>query len=392
MIAGGKLAPATSSFAPRPRRFDWSDRDQAAAWQWLHDPFEAQGVRQWWLDYCCDDSTASMPGLTPDSWVNELYRRDGDARGLRGFALSRIGASFPDYTGTPPAGPWGEHRSTVHFTGDTRPDWATLAFEAAFTPAEGSIGEPYVSHDIGSFAGKHLPEDLYVRWVQLGAFQPINRLHSDHGDRLPWEYSAAGRGAAASFLRLREAMVPYLYTTARQAYDTGLPMARALYLEYPREQGAYTHDTEYLLGDQLLVAPVTTPGLTAQTTVWLPPGAWTDIFTGATYHGPGDRRVVSTPDRMPVFARAGAILPLAPYADNVETLPDALTLKVFPHGPAACRCTTTPAKGSATSMASPRRHPCATSSARTRRCGSGPPAAPTPASRRLATTAPCSST
>ena len=261
----------------------------------------------------------STPGLTPDSWVNELYRRDGDARGLRGFSLARIGASFPDYNSTPAAGPWGEHRSTVHFTGDTRPDWESLAFEAAFTPAEGSIGEPYVSHDIGSFAGKHLPEDLYVRWLQLGAIQPVNRLHSDHGDRLPWEYGDAVRGAAASFLRLREAMVPYLYATARQAYDTGLPMARALYLDYPREAGAYTHDTEYLLGDQLLVAPVTTPGLTAQTTVWLPPGTWTDVFTGATYRGPGDRLVVSTPDRMPVFARGGAIVPLAPYADNVAT-------------------------------------------------------------------------
>lgn len=331
-IAGGKLAPATSSFAPKPHRFDWSDRDQAAAWQWLHDPFEAQGVRQWWLDYCCDDSTASTPGLTPDSWINELYRRDGNARGLRGFSLARIGASFPDYNGTPPAGPWGEHRSTVHFTGDTQPDWKTLAFEAAFTPAEGSIGEPYVSHDIGSFSGKHLPEDLYIRWLQLGAFQPVNRLHSDHGDRLPWEYGEAVRGPAAAFLRLRESMVPYLYATAREAYDSGLPMARALYLDYPRAPSAYTHDTEYLLGDQLLVAPATTPGLTAQTTVWLPPGTWTDIFTGATYHGPGDRLVVSTPERMPVFARAGAIVPLAPYADNVESQPDALTLKVFPHG------------------------------------------------------------
>jgi hypothetical protein len=127
-------------------------------------------------------------------------------------------------------------------------------------------------------------------------------------------------------------MVPYLYATARQSYDTGLPMTRALYLDYPREAGAYAHDGEYLLGDQLLVAPVTTPGLTAQTTVWLPPGTWTDVFTGATYHGPGDQLVVSTPDRMPVFARAGAILPLAGYGDNVESQPDALTVKVFPHG------------------------------------------------------------
>ena len=98
---------------------------------------------------------------------------------------------------------------------------------------------PYVSHDIGSFAGNHLPEDLYMRWVQFGAFQPVRRLHSDHGDRLPWQYADAVRGAAANFLRLREAMVPYLYATARQAYDTGLPMARALYLEWPERRGLH---------------------------------------------------------------------------------------------------------------------------------------------------------
>lgn len=337
-IAHGKLSPSTQSFAPKAHRFDWSDQDQAAAWQWLHASFEQQGVRQWWLDYCCDDSTASMPGLTPDSWVNELYRRDGDARGLRGFSLARIGASYPDYNSTPAAGPWGEHRSTVAFTGDTKPDWDTLAFEAAFTPAEGSIGLPYVSHDIGSFAGKHLPDDLYLRWIQLGAFQPINRLHSDHGERLPWQYDKSVSGAAESFLRLREAMVPYLYATAHQAHDTGLPMTRPLYLDNPEDSGAYTHDSEYMLGDQLLVAPVTTPGLTALTKVWFPVGTWTDIFTGATYQGPGEQLIASTPDRMPVFARAGGILPLAPYADNTESQPaGALTLKVFPHGEGSTR-------------------------------------------------------
>ena len=72
--AKGKLQPAASSFAPNPYRFDWGDPDQAAAFEPTARPFEDQGVRQWWLDYCCDDSTVSTPGVTPDSWVNELYR------------------------------------------------------------------------------------------------------------------------------------------------------------------------------------------------------------------------------------------------------------------------------------------------------------------------------
>ncbi|MEU8611839.1 TIM-barrel domain-containing protein [Actinoplanes sp. NPDC048791] len=330
--AKGKLTPAASSFAPNPYRFDWTDPDQAAAWTQLHRPFENQGVRQWWLDYCCDDSTVSTPGVTADSWVNELYRRDGEARGLRGFSLSRIGASFPAYTTPGPSGPWAEHRSTVHFTGDTRPDWETLRFAAAMTPAEASIGVSYVSHDIGSFAGKHLPDDLYLRWVQLGAFQPILRLHSDHGDRLPWEYADTVGEPAEDFLRLRESLVPYLYTAARQTYDTGLPMARALYLDWPELDEAYRHDTQYLLGDSLLVAPVTAPGLSTTTPVWFPPGTWTDIFTGETFRGPATRTVAATPDHMPVYARAGGIVAGAHPAANVAgQARDRLRLTVYPH-------------------------------------------------------------
>jgi hypothetical protein len=334
--AKGKLTPAASSFAPNPYRFDWTDPDQAAAYGQLHKPFEDQGVRQWWLDYCCDDSTVGTPGVTADSWVNELYRRDGDARGLRGFSLSRIGSAFPAYTTVGASGPWAEHRSTVHFTGDTRPDWATLAFAAAMTPAEASIGMSYVSHDIGSFAGKHLPEDLYLRWVQLGAFQPILRLHSDHGDRLPWEYSDTVSGAAADYLRLRESLAPYLYTAARQTYDTGLPMARALYLNWPEQDEAYRHGTEYMLGDSMLVAPVTTPGLSTTTPVWFPPGTWTDFFTGATFRGPATRTVAATPDRMPVYVRAGGIVARSPAAASISgQAKDRLELTVYPHASGA---------------------------------------------------------
>ncbi|WP_306207679.1 TIM-barrel domain-containing protein [Actinoplanes sp. RD1] len=332
--AKGKLTPATSSFAPNPYRFDWSDRDQAAAYAQLHRPFEEQGVRQWWLDYCCDDSVVGTPGLTADSWVNELYRRAGDARGLRGFSLARIGGAFPAYSQIGPSGPWAEHRSTVHFTGDTRPDWATLAAAAAMTPAEAAAGMSLVSHDIGSFAGTHLPGDLYLRWVQLGAFQPILRLHSDHGDRLPWEYSSAVAGPAAGFLRLRESLVPYLYTAARQTYDTGLPMARALYLAYPGRAEAYEHDTEYLLGDSLLVAPVTKPGLSTTAEVWFPPGVWTDFFTGTTFRGPATRTVAATPERMPVYVRGGGIVTRAPDDTvNVAHQPrDEVRVAVYPHG------------------------------------------------------------
>ena len=195
------------------------------------------------------------------------------------------------------------------------------------TPAEEGIGQPYVSHDIGGFARRHLPDDLYLRWVQLGAFQPILRLHSDHGDRLPWDYPPAVRRAASAFLRLRESLVPYLYAVARAAHDTGLPMARALYLHWPRHAAAYGHPGEYMLGDALLVAPIARPGPVSTAKVWFPPGTWTNLFTGAAFRGPRERTVTATTRDMPVYARAGAILPRAPAAPNVDSQPqDELTL------------------------------------------------------------------
>ena len=100
-----------------------------------------------------------------------------------------------------PAGPWSDHTSAIAFTGDAWGTWNTLAQEVALTPDEATIGEPYVSDDIGSYLGPPPgqaldPPDLYDRWVQLGTFQPILRLHSNDGDRLPWQYPAAGSRAS----------------------------------------------------------------------------------------------------------------------------------------------------------------------------------------------------
>lgn len=305
--------------------FDWTDPRHLDAYFALHAPIEASGIDFWWLDWCCDGTSATAPGLTADTWINSLYAQDNHSRGQRWPAFSRIGASFQEgQSGNGGAGAFAEHRYTMHFTGDTCATWEMLAFEAQMTAAEGSIGLPYVTHDIGSFLGppldtsgcngtaghtSHLPDDFYVRWLQFGVFQPLDRLHSHHGDRLPWDYSGAAQEQAAEFLRLRERLVPYLYTLAREAYDTGLPMVRALYLQWPEEDQAYAHPTEYTLGHDMLVAPVTSAGNPATTSVWIPPGRWIDYFTGESLTGPAtvDRSVPY--ERYPVFMRAGAILP-----------------------------------------------------------------------------------
>lgn len=317
--AGGLAREGTSNTYD----FDWSRPSQLAAYLSLHQPFEQQGVREWWLDYCtgCGASTASDPEVAPDNLINQAYADEAAARGLRGFSFARIGGSQQgDDDGNYPLGPWSERRNAMQFTGDTPATWDMLAFEARFTADEAAAGLSNVSDDIGSFHGGHLPDDLYVRWMQLGAFQPVDRMHSDHGDRLPWNYTGTAASAAASVLRLREAMVPYTYTLARQANATGVPIVQPLYLDYPDQQAAYSNPGEYLYGDNVLVAPITSPndaGGNGSVTVWFPPSSWTDYFTGRTYTGPATATVTAPLTRMPVFLKAGGIMPTrTDYVDH----------------------------------------------------------------------------
>ncbi|MDI5965494.1 ricin-type beta-trefoil lectin domain protein [Streptantibioticus silvisoli] len=322
--AGGALTPQGDGNYD----FDWSDPAQLSAYLALHQPFEQQGVRAWWLDYCsgCGASTASDPHVAPDNLINQAYADEAAARGLRGFSFARIGGSEQGGDDSSYAlGPWSERRDTLQFTGDTPADWDMLAQEVRFTADEAAAGLSAVSDDIGSFHGDHLADDMYDRWVQFGTFQPVDRLHSDHGDRLPWNYTGTAETSAETFLRLREALVPYTYTLAQQAHATGVPIVRPLYLDYPADDAAYTATGEYLYGDDVLVAPITTPDDAdgnGSASVWVPPGTWTDYFTGQAYTGPQTVTITDPLSRMPVLIKAGGIMPTrTDYTDNANAAP-----------------------------------------------------------------------
>lgn len=331
-----------------PFVFDFQKSSHIRAYMDLHGEFEKDGIDGFWLDWCCDDSSVggqiNKGEFAGDTWINQQYAQRNVARGSRWLPLARSGGSFQDWHGNRP-GPWGAQRSTIHFTGDTVATWPMLSFQARFSAAQGAVGMPYVSHDVGGFqtavlidTNKPYDEELYLRWVQLSVFQPILRLHSSSksgSQRLPWEFTGRTRALSADFLRMRGALVPYLYTAAREAHDTGLPMTRAMYLDWPKEEAAYKYDRQYMLGSQLLVAPVGTPadkssGL-SEKKVWFPPGCqWVDIFTGEVYQG-GTEVTVEVPlERMPVFAKAGAVVPMAPYMDYSGQKPlDNLVVSLF---------------------------------------------------------------
>lgn len=329
--------------------FDWTKPEQLEGYFDLHKPIEATGIDFWWLDWCCEGSRAQAPGLSADTWINAAYARQHEAMGSRWPAFSRIGGSFQngkagmDNNGL---GAFAEHRHSIHFTGDTCSTWALMAFEAEMTAAEGNIGQPYVSHDIGSFlgeplpgapcnnmvnTGQHLPDDMYARWVQFGTFQPILRLHSHHGDRLPWEYPGKAQTVAEQFLRLRGQLVPTLYTLSRTAHDTGLPMARPLYLQWPEREESYAYRSQFTLGNDVLVATVAAPGDPAVVDLWIPPGKWIDFFTGEVFTGPLAMTRSVPLEHYAVFVREGAIVAMQPHRLTSAHGPqDNLVINVWP--------------------------------------------------------------
>lgn len=338
-IAGNTLAVESScANGGSCAVWDWANVAQAESYFATADPTQ-NAVAMTWLDWCCDNSGVfSQPGVTPDAWINYLTAQQMVNNGERGFDLARIGASNQNsQAGAYPAGPWADHRSAIAFTGDTQGTWNTLASEAQLAQDEGGVGVPFVSDDIGSFLGSSStgngndPDDLFLRWLQLGTFQPIMREHSNSGQnpRLPWEYDAATQAVGDQFMQLREELVPYLYTLAAQASSTGLPMAQALYLNYPGQSAAYTNPTEYTLGPNILVAPVTQPGASVAAQVWFPPGTWQDYFTGATFTGPATQTINVPTSRMPVFVKEGGIIPLQPAAGQAQSAGTApITLQV----------------------------------------------------------------
>ena len=221
-----------------------------------------------------------------------------------------------------------------------------MAAQAAMTAAEGNIGLPYVSHDIGSFlgeplpdaecsnlvnTGQHLPDDMYVRWIQFGTFQPMLRMHSHHGDRLPWEYPGKAETVATAFLRLRGQLVPMLYSLSREAHDSGLPMARPLYLQWPVHEQSFEYSSQFTLGQDMLVTTVAAPGDPAQVDLWIPPGDWVNFFTGETVTGPTEISLSVALENYLVFMRRGAILPLQPELPTSAHGPqDNLIVHVWP--------------------------------------------------------------
>ena len=287
---------------------------------------ERQGVDFWWLDWQQNLTSKYVAGLGETFWCNHVFYND-----MRLNRPNHRPLIFHRWGGL------GSHRYPIGFSGDSFTTYGTLAWQPYFTATASNVGFGYWGHDLGGHqqTGGNDPE-IYLRWMQYGVFTPIFRTHATNWEgieRRIWKYP--NFPSLLETVKLRYALMPYIYTAARQAYDTGVSLCRPLYYEWPEVNNAYLFEDEYMFGDDILVAPVVTKpesdGMTARRT-WLPEGRWFDVCRNKVVEGNRTFTDRYAMEEIPYFFRAGSVIVNNPPMMNLNTRPDRLILKVVPGG------------------------------------------------------------
>jgi alpha-glucosidase len=225
----------------------------------------------------------------------------------------------------------GAQRYAATWTGDNSSTWNHLKMSTPMLLSMGISGMPLVGDDIGGFAGSP-PADLLTRWFQVGALNPIYRDHTAKGtaDQEPWVHGPEHEAIRKKYIELRYRLMPYLYTAIEETARTGVPLMRPLFLEYPQATEFYGDDRDFLFGRDLFVAPVTTEMVDAED-ISLPPGGWYDFWSGARHEHNEKIQLRPRLDEMPLYVRAGAIVPMQAVVQNTGETPDGpLLLRVYP--------------------------------------------------------------
>lgn len=225
----------------------------------------------------------------------------------------------------------GTQRWAALWTGDNSSTFAHLALSLPMILNLGLSGMAFVGADIGGFMWNCTPE-LYARWIQLGAFYPFCRTHCAILMRAqePWSFGPRVEAIARDYLKLRYRLMPTLYSLFRESHETGRPIWRPLFFEFPADPVAAEVEDEVMVGSHLLLAPIVKKGQSSRN-VYLPPGEWTDFWSGERVNGPISIRREAPLERMPIYVRAGAVLFSQPEMAYLDQRPaDRITLDCYP--------------------------------------------------------------
>lgn len=282
---------------------------------------EGIGVDFWWIDWQQHLLSDFTEGLSETFWINHVFYNE-----MKANRTDRRPLIFHRWGGL------GSHRYQLGFSGDALINFPTLNFQPYFTATASNVGYGYWGHDLGGHAFTdeatvNNPE-LVLRWIQFGVFTPIFRTHATNDPRIErrmWKFDNFPTMLEA--VKLRYALFPYIYTMARETFDTGISICRPLYYEYPDTEEAYSFENEYFFGNDILVAPITEPSANGISTkeIWFPAGNWWSVATNELIAGPCKRTLTFTQQQIPYFFRQGAIIPYNPSeVMNVTEHPDKL--------------------------------------------------------------------
>jgi alpha-glucosidase len=356
---------------PGPSVFpDFTQAQTRTWWGSLYKGFVADGVAGFWNDMnepaIFETHTKTMPDDVQHR-IDEPGFRKRTASHLEIHNIYGIENSRGTYEGEltlrPNERPFvmtrasfaGGQRYAVTWTGDNSSTWNHLRMSIPQLMNLGLSGFSLSGADVGGFAGSP-PPDLLTKWLEVSAFQPIDRDHSAKGTRMHevWVDGPAQEAIRRRYIEERYRLMPYLYTVAEETSRDGLPFDRPLFLEFPRATNdgtpydVTTAGGEFLVGSRILVAANPSPEEIAPYRVDLPPGTWYDYWTGERYTrlqpGPAvdaeqrdlvmaQKQLMVTPtlEQLPVYVRGGSILPIAPLTQSTAEVPNGpLTLRVFP--------------------------------------------------------------
>lgn len=310
-------------------------------WGDLHRLYTDNGVAGIWNDM---NEPADFVDQTGKNQMDVVSYDEGEKsthaknRNVFGFLMSR--ATYEGLERARPdrrpyvisrAGYAGLQRYSTMWIGDTNSTWDALGLNIPMFTTLGLSGQPFVGGDVGGFMGRGDGE-LLVRSYQVAFLTPFCRNHKtiDGYDQEPWRFGSQYEQIIRKYLKLRYALLPFLYTTLETAHRTGVPLFRPLLLNYQDDPDTYNLDDQFMVGDDLLVAPILKPDV-VQRRVYLPRGTWYDYWTNQKFRG-GQVITVQAPlETVPLFVRGGSIIPTGPVMNYVgEKQSDPITFNVYP--------------------------------------------------------------
>ena len=228
------------------------------------------------------------------------------------------------------------HRYGILYSGETKVSWNTLKLLPELNSSAANIGLSWWSHDIGGFSGGIEEGELYARFVQLGCFSPIFRIHVDKGryyKREPWKWDVKTFEIVKEYMQLRNKLIPYIYSEAYKYHKNGTPLIQPLYYKNMEIFDDPIFKNEYFFGKEFLISPITSKKDHVMNRVvhkfYLPKGTWFDFKTGKKF--PGERSYVSffKDEDYPVFVRSGGVIPTSRFISNNATVPTFLEINIF---------------------------------------------------------------